>query len=458
MDMERIGNRIAALRRREGLSQAALAEKLNVSPQAVSKWERGQSIPDLDALTLLSHLFNISINGILEDEELFSSPSLGRLPAEIQPLSLRADQKRVLREAGRYLPESEIASIARAMQENSIDVQLILSVSSGSRKSEHTLPVSRLSASAMADIGAELSEALSCVTGGIDRGLRKILPLMRCPKCHCPLSAHYEGGQAFLKCSQGHFYPVTDGVADFGVREIRGELWSQYFRNYDSFLQEMDRASHRPDPARQRRAEASVSALRAARPRVILDIACGTCSGVLTWLSEIDWPCTIVLTDISHRVLKYNRQWFMQQRLNPLVDMAFIACDCANLPFIDDGVEAITSFFGFESMQKKAEDGFSEARRVLRAGCPAVHTRCLISGTENSDRWRTCMNDPDFEQFGFYDLLITKDQWVETCRRTGYSHTEVILLRDELPAPEDDVFPYENECAQWMMQTLCISR
>ena len=71
MHMERIGNRIAALRRREGLSQAALAEQLNVSPQAVSKWGRGQNLPDLDALTLISHLFNISINGILEDEELF---------------------------------------------------------------------------------------------------------------------------------------------------------------------------------------------------------------------------------------------------------------------------------------------------------------------------------------------------------------------------------------------------
>ena len=248
-------------------------------------------------------------------------------------------------------------------------------------------------------------------------------------------------------------------MADFGVREIRGELWSQFYRNYKSFALNMESyPSLFPDPAKEQRMVATINALRAAQPRIILEVACGTCHGVLTWISEIDWPCTIVLTDISHRILKYDRQWFLKKQLNPLVDLAFIACDCTNLPFIDGGVETITSFSGFESMQKKADDGFQEARRVLRSGYPAVHTRCLISGTENSDKWRKCMIDPDFDQFGFYDLLITEDQWLDHCHKAGYTDTKTILLRDELPAPEDGVFPYKNEVAQWMLQVLCISR
>ncbi len=44
VDREQIGMRIAALRRRAGLSQAALAGKLGISAQAVSKWESGDSL------------------------------------------------------------------------------------------------------------------------------------------------------------------------------------------------------------------------------------------------------------------------------------------------------------------------------------------------------------------------------------------------------------------------------
>lgn len=457
MSPERIGNRIAALRKREGLTQASLSEHLNVSPQAVSKWERGQSIPDLDVLTMLSHLFGISINGILEDEGLFS-PSMSRLPVDILSLPLRADQKRVLREVGRFLSDSEVISIAHALHKNSVGVQLTLSASSDDRISEYTIPISRLSATAIADIGAELSDALSSVIGGLDRGLRKILPLMRCPQCHTSLSVHCEGGQTYLKCTEGHIFPVTDGVTDFGSREVRGELWSQYFRNYDSYSKEMDKFTHNTYEDSELMRSYFIQALRAAQPRIILDVACGMCQGALTWLSEIDWPCTIVFTDLSHRILKYDRQWIMENRLNPLVDMVFVACNCADLPFIDGRIEAVTSFAGFESMQLKAADGFREARRVLRPGYPAIHSRMLISGTENSNKWRECMTDDDFEHFGFFDLFVTEEQWKNQCLAVGYANTEIILLRDELPAPDDGVFPYKNECAQWMIQTLCISK
>ena len=50
LDKEKIGARLGALRKSRGFSQALLSERLNVSPQAVSKWETGQSIPDLETL------------------------------------------------------------------------------------------------------------------------------------------------------------------------------------------------------------------------------------------------------------------------------------------------------------------------------------------------------------------------------------------------------------------------
>lgn len=64
------GKRIAILRRKVGLSQADLAEKLGVTSQAVSKWECGNAVPDIDILLKLSHLYKVTINEMLEDVDL----------------------------------------------------------------------------------------------------------------------------------------------------------------------------------------------------------------------------------------------------------------------------------------------------------------------------------------------------------------------------------------------------
>lgn len=64
------GKRIAAMRRKAGYSQADLAEKLGVTAQAVSKWECGSAVPDIDLLLELSHLYGVTINEMLEDSDL----------------------------------------------------------------------------------------------------------------------------------------------------------------------------------------------------------------------------------------------------------------------------------------------------------------------------------------------------------------------------------------------------
>lgn len=64
------GKRISSLRRKYKLSQSELSEKLGVTPQAVSKWECGTALPDIDILLELSHLYGVSINDLLEDADL----------------------------------------------------------------------------------------------------------------------------------------------------------------------------------------------------------------------------------------------------------------------------------------------------------------------------------------------------------------------------------------------------
>ena len=80
MDLEnlkdRIGTNITVQRKRAGLTQAGLAEKLNYSDKAVSKWERGESMPDVLTLMQLAELFEISVNELLEDpNQLPDNPS-----------------------------------------------------------------------------------------------------------------------------------------------------------------------------------------------------------------------------------------------------------------------------------------------------------------------------------------------------------------------------------------------
>ena len=53
------------LRTQKGLSQDELAEKLFVTRQAVSRWETGETMPNIDSLKLLSKLFDVSINTLL---------------------------------------------------------------------------------------------------------------------------------------------------------------------------------------------------------------------------------------------------------------------------------------------------------------------------------------------------------------------------------------------------------
>ena len=53
------------LRTKKGLSQDDVAEKVYVTRQAVSRWEKGETVPNTETLKLLSRLYNVSINTLL---------------------------------------------------------------------------------------------------------------------------------------------------------------------------------------------------------------------------------------------------------------------------------------------------------------------------------------------------------------------------------------------------------
>lgn len=60
-----LGNKICELRKLSGITQEQLAEKLSISRQTLSKWEKGNSLPDIESIVNISKLFQISFQSIL---------------------------------------------------------------------------------------------------------------------------------------------------------------------------------------------------------------------------------------------------------------------------------------------------------------------------------------------------------------------------------------------------------
>ena len=81
---------ILELRTKNGMSQDELAEKVFVTRQAVSRWENGETTPNIETLKLLSRLFNVSINTLLGSPRQLICQCCG-MPLEDADISRESD-------------------------------------------------------------------------------------------------------------------------------------------------------------------------------------------------------------------------------------------------------------------------------------------------------------------------------------------------------------------------------
>ena len=95
---KQIGANIVSYRKHNGMTQLGLAEKLNYSDKAVSKWERGESVPDVLTLVQLAELFDITVNELLIDPN-----ELPENPGAVERVMGKAVEKTLKRKADKRI-------------------------------------------------------------------------------------------------------------------------------------------------------------------------------------------------------------------------------------------------------------------------------------------------------------------------------------------------------------------
>ena len=111
-NMENVGRNIAELRRRCNMTQMELADKMGISFQAVSNWERGKSMPDISKLPELAEVFGVTIDQLLgECSKIVESAVRGDIKTQLENNEVTAEE---IRKAAPILKPKQMDEIAES--------------------------------------------------------------------------------------------------------------------------------------------------------------------------------------------------------------------------------------------------------------------------------------------------------------------------------------------------------
>ena len=137
-DLRRIGNNLYTIRKAKGLTQMALADGLNVSFQAVSNWERGQTCPDLSNLMELSRLLDISVDELLGNRraaQITKDIAKDRIPSleaeELEQVAPLLTEEQADRAAGNKISMTDLMTVAPFVSEEFLSRQARKHLESG---------------------------------------------------------------------------------------------------------------------------------------------------------------------------------------------------------------------------------------------------------------------------------------------------------------------------------------
>ena len=134
MNIVKFGAHISALRKERDMPQSKLADMLNVTRQAVSKWERGEGFPDISILCEIADLFGVSVDALLgaggaSDGEAAILSSV----TQNQEIAKEVfEDKGVIQDViniAPYLKASTLSAIAEKLSKHNIDISKIVELS-----------------------------------------------------------------------------------------------------------------------------------------------------------------------------------------------------------------------------------------------------------------------------------------------------------------------------------------
>jgi transcriptional regulator with XRE-family HTH domain/ubiquinone/menaquinone biosynthesis C-methylase UbiE len=449
--------KLTQLRNQCGLSQNRLAAMLCVSAQAVSKWETGTSLPDVDLLVPLAQALGVSTDYLLGSHNPEAAIDCETVCRNLVGYDLSDNDQKMLAAMSTRLTRKQLYRCAKLVEEERLSFQLSLEAGYHDSGKQNLLTkkidLRNVTLSAIAAVAAPLADLAIQAINRDSNPIQEIISIFRCPDCGANLDYYKDDGSEYLGCGE-HRFPIVDGVVDFGTYEQHGNTWSNWMRSYQDYKSKMEQAiAYKLGEVFMQTTSIVVKNMRNRKPSVILDIGSGMASLAGELVKHIDWPCTVILTDISHRVLKYDKRWFEEGEQNPNVSLVYLACDALRLPLKSGTVDMIVSLGGFENIAGDIIKPITEAYRAL-ADTGTLNTFLSLveeRSAKSTQKWLHLIEiDPDPDMPGFFNKIYDMNEWTEILKGIGYRNHEMVLTCHETPPPDGDKFPYNYEIGRWM--------
>lgn len=460
------GKKLYELRTKSGMSQNRIARILNVSYQAVSKWENGQSLPDIELLMPLAGLFGISVEYLLSDNMSLEDDSIKRDIVDTN--DIKDNNARLISELNQYLTHEDALTALKMMESGELKIDVNLEVKklteSKAETENKTIPAGQLKIDTISEFSEPFARLIIKALNKTDYILKDLVLILRCPWCKENLKLIKDNdGENSLECKNKHKFRIINGVIDFGSSEDEGNSWSEIFRTYEDYIRVMKNPKRNPDDFNIENSKFFKSVfdkLSKIKPKVILEVGCGVAGSAELLLRYINWPCIYILNDLSFRALEYDKKFFEDNVYNPYVKLIYMACDARMMPIKDDVLDCVCSYGGYENVMENMIDAIKESYRILKNDQKCIYGMCIVKDLKNKSvqKWIELLKNTGW---GKMDYTIAKIQnkayWFDINRDVGFKDCKIIELSEEMQAPDADVFPYENEILRWMGEAVIVS-
>lgn len=281
---------------------------------------------------------------------------------------------------------------------------------------------------------------------------KELLKLLKCPKCNRKLNLivekkeNHEILEGKLTCEGGHDWVITEGIINFGsVEQELANNWKESYEEYnDEELEQqiLERVPQNQIMIGNKAKKFIIDGINNNEGEFILDIATGRGELFREMVKSINTESQIICTDLSFEVLKYDR--LRAKKINPKAKVNYIACDATNLPFKDNTIDAIVSFYGIQNMLNLAIDGITEAKRVLKYGKSMFDSYIVID--EDSEGFKTLKEFcQDNKVMGAEEFTI-KTGIEKAYTQVHFNRIDIVTIEESIGEKNDfDLLPFERE-------------